>query len=162
MLENVKNLKSHDRGRTFRIITESLEELNYEVFHAILDGQNYVPQHRERILIIGFDRERYGTDIDFQFDITPADPKPVMRDILEENVDDKYTLSDKLNISVNHYGHMEQGTKGCSIDLLLEIADILQVSTDYLLLGRCSKRESEIRKLKDIAEEMSDLIRQMS
>ena len=96
MLENVKNLKSHDRGRTFKVITESLEELNYEVFHAVLDGQNYVPQHRERILIVGFDRERYGRDVDFEFTITPVEPKPVMRDILEHNVDPKYTLSDKL------------------------------------------------------------------
>lgn len=96
MLENVKNLKSHDRGRTFQIITESLDELDYEVFYAILDGQNYVPQHRERILIIGFDRRRYKKEIDFKFDITPVHPKPLMKDILEESPDDKYTLSDKL------------------------------------------------------------------
>lgn len=103
MLENVKNLKSHDRGRTFKIITESLDELNYEVFHAIIDGQSFVPQHRERILIIGFDRERYGKNIHFSFDITPADPKPVMRDILEDNVDERYTLSDKLWVYLQNY-----------------------------------------------------------
>ena len=82
MLENVKNLKSHDRGRTFKVIEESLDELNYEVFTAILDGQNFVPQHRERILIVGFDRERYR-DIIFRFDITPKEPRPVLEDILE-------------------------------------------------------------------------------
>lgn len=75
MLENVKNLKSHDKGNTFKVIMESLDELDYEVFYAILDGQNYVPQHRERILIVGFDRQRYGKDIDFQFDISPVEPK---------------------------------------------------------------------------------------
>ena len=96
MLENVKNLCSHDRGRTFKVITESLNELDYEVFYQVLDGQNYVPQHRERILIVGFDRKRYGSNIDFSFDLTPKDPKPVMRDILDPVVDDKYTLSDKL------------------------------------------------------------------
>ena len=96
LLENVKNLKSHDRGRTFQVITESLDELDYEVFYQILDGQNFVPQHRERILIVGFDRKRYGKDIDFSFDITPCDPKPCLRNILEENVDERYTLSDKL------------------------------------------------------------------
>lgn len=96
MLENVKNLKSHDRGRTFKVIMESLEELDYEVFYAVLDGQNYVPQHRERILIVGFDRKRYGNDIKFEFNITPVEPKPVMRDILETDPDSKYTLSDKL------------------------------------------------------------------
>ena len=96
MLENVKNLCSHDRGRTFKVITESLEELNYEVFYEVLDGQNYVPQHRERIIIVGFDRERYGKDIKFKFGITPVSPKPLMKDILEKKVEDKYTLSDKL------------------------------------------------------------------
>ncbi|MFR6662606.1 MAG: DNA (cytosine-5-)-methyltransferase [Gemmiger sp.] len=96
MLENVKNLCSHDKGRTFKVILESLEELDYQVFYKIMDGQNFVPQHRERILIVGFDRKRYGRDCRFDFHITPADPKPVMRDILEENVSEKYTLSDKL------------------------------------------------------------------
>ena len=96
MLENVKNLCSHDKGRTFKVITESLDELDYEVFYQVLDGQNYVPQHRERILIVGFDRKRYGENIDFEFKLTPVDPKPVMRNILDTDVNDKYTLSDKL------------------------------------------------------------------
>jgi len=96
MLENVKNLCSHDRGNTFRVIQESLDELNYKIFFQVLDGQAFVPQHRERILIVGFDKEQYGDDIDFKFDITPVEPKPVFRKILEENPDEKYTLSDKL------------------------------------------------------------------
>lgn len=103
MIENVKNLKSHDKGNTFKVIMESLDELNYQVFYAILDGQNYVPQHRERILIVGFDRERYGNAIDFRFDISPVNPKPVMRDILECQPDDRYTLSDKLWIYLQNY-----------------------------------------------------------
>ncbi|MDD7681329.1 MAG: DNA (cytosine-5-)-methyltransferase [Stecheria intestinalis] len=103
MLENVKNLKSHDKGRTFKVIMESLDELNYQVFYAILDGQNYVPQHRERILIVGFDRGRYGSDINFKFDLSPCYPKPLMKDILEKNVDPKYTLSDKLWTYLQNY-----------------------------------------------------------
>lgn len=103
MLENVKNLCSHDRGRTFKVITESLDELNYEVFYAVLDGQDFVPQHRERIIIVGFDRERYGKDVKFDFKITPVDPKPVMKDILDKKVDEKYTLSDKLWIYLQNY-----------------------------------------------------------
>lgn len=103
MLENVKNLKSHDRGNTFKVIMESLDELDYQVFYAILDGQNYVPQHRERILIVGFDRRRYGKDIEFKFDITPVEPKPLMKDILVESPDSKYTLSDKLWIYLQNY-----------------------------------------------------------
>lgn len=97
LLENVKNLCSHDRGRTFKIIREALDELDYEIFPEIIDGQAFVPQHRERILIVGFDRKRYSTNnIHFEFNIIPKDPKPVMRSILETDVDEKYTLSDKL------------------------------------------------------------------
>lgn len=103
MLENVKNLKSHDHGRTFQVIMEALEELDYEVFYAVLDGQNYVPQHRERILIVGFDRKRYGNNIKFAFNITPAKSKPVMKDILEPKPNEKYTLSDKLWLYLQNY-----------------------------------------------------------
>lgn len=103
MLENVKNLCSHDKGRTFKVILESLEELNYSVFYSVLDGQNYVPQHRERILIVGFDREKYRNNVSFDFNLTPKFPKPVMRDILDKNVDEKYTLSDKLWTYLQNY-----------------------------------------------------------
>lgn len=103
MLENVKNLCSHDKGRTFKIILESLEELDYEVFYKVLDGQDFVPQHRERIIIVGFDRKRYGSAIDFKFVITPINPKPVLGDILETKVDPKYTLTDNLWIYLQNY-----------------------------------------------------------
>ena len=78
MLENVKNLVSHDHGKTFKVIMESLDELHYEVFYAIVDGKLYVPQHRERIVIVGFDRKRYGNDIDFSIKLTPAEKRPVL------------------------------------------------------------------------------------
>lgn len=103
MLENVKNLCSHDRGRTFKVIVESLNELDYEVFYKVIDGQSFVPQHRERIIIVGFDRKRFGNYFDFEFDITPKVPKPVIADILEKDVDIKYTLSDKLWLYLQNY-----------------------------------------------------------
>lgn len=103
MLENVKNLCSHDKGNTFKVIMESLDELDYEVYYQILDGQNFVPQHRERIIIVGFDRKRYGNNVQFNFDIKPKKPKPVLNDILEQNVDSKYTLTDKLWIYLQNY-----------------------------------------------------------
>lgn len=96
LLENVKNLRSHDKGNTFKVICEALEELDYQVFCEIMDGQLFVPQHRERILIVGFDRKRYGCLMNFDFTVNPIQPKPVLKDILERNVDAKYTLSDKL------------------------------------------------------------------
>lgn len=96
LLENVKNLKSHDKGNTWKVIMAALEELNYEVFSMVLDGQNFVPQHRERVFIVGFDRNRYGHTIEFEFNLNIPDKKMMLKAILEETVDDKYTLSDRL------------------------------------------------------------------
>lgn len=59
VLENVRNLKSHDKGRTFDVIMRSLNELGYSVSYRIIDAQAWVPQHRERIFIVGF-REPTG------------------------------------------------------------------------------------------------------
>ena len=111
MLENVKNLCSHDKGRTFMIIQEALEELNYKIFYKIVDGQGYVPQHRERIVIVGFDMMRYNNDIDFAFNLKPIDKPLKLKDILEPEVDSKYTLSDKLWTYLQNYAvkHKQAG-----------------------------------------------------
>lgn len=115
LLENVKNLTSHDKGRTFDVIKRTLtEELGYHIHTRVIDGAHFVPQHRERILIVGF-RE----PVAFDFDAIPLRSKGehTLKDILhrtdgsepvlpwDENrffdhtknkVQDKYTLTDKL------------------------------------------------------------------
>lgn len=96
LLENVKNLRSHDHGRTWNVIMTALDKLGYAAFTAVLDGQMFVPQHRERIFIVGFDRWRYGVLMEFNFDIKPPAETPKLTDILEDTVDDKYTLTDGL------------------------------------------------------------------
>lgn len=103
MLENVKNLKSHDKGNTWRIIMDSLEELDYEVYAQVIDGKGLVPQHRERVFIVGFDRRRYGGQIDFKFKIKKPKIEPVLKDILEDSVDSKYTLTDNLWLYLQNY-----------------------------------------------------------
>jgi DNA (cytosine-5)-methyltransferase 1 len=110
MLENVKNLRSHDKGRTLKVIRKTLEKLNYNLHIQVLDGQHYVPQHRERILIIGFDKERFGGNEAFSFPEMPK-LKKVFEDILEPNPDPKYTLSDKLWTYLQNYAkkHKAQG-----------------------------------------------------
>ena len=95
MLENVKNLKSHDKGNTWRVIKSSLEELNYSVYSGVFDGQDFVPQHRERVLIVGFDKERYG-EVPFEFDYKKPETKPVLKDILFDEYDKKYILTPHL------------------------------------------------------------------
>lgn len=94
LLENVKNLKSHDNGNTFKIISETLNKLGYKLFIEIIDAQYYVPQHRERIFIIGFRKDIF-LEIDFKFPDPPAEGKKI-EDILDRNVDEKYTLTDGL------------------------------------------------------------------
>lgn len=93
LLENVKNLVSHDKGNTFRVILETLrDELGYEVHYRIIDGKHFVPQHRERIYIVGYDGR---TDFTFE-DLNLPEPTRKMRDILDQSVDDRYTLTPKL------------------------------------------------------------------
>ena len=94
LLENVKNLKTHDKGNTFRVISETLKTLGYMLFIEVRDAKYYVPQHRERIFIIGFRKDVYS-DIDFRFPDLPAQSQKIA-DILEKNVDEKYTLTDGL------------------------------------------------------------------
>ncbi len=95
MLENVKNLISHDKGKTFKIIKETLKELGYSIHFKVLDGQFFVPQHRERIIIVGFRTDIYENQETFEFP-KMGDKKFKIKDILEEDIDAKYTLSDKL------------------------------------------------------------------
>ncbi len=95
MLENVKNLVSHDKKKTFKIIIETLKELGYNVHFKVLNGKFYVPQNRERIIIVGFKKSVFKEKETFEF----PEPKEInfaIKDILEPKVDDKYTLSDKL------------------------------------------------------------------
>lgn len=95
LLENVKNLRSHDKGRTFKIICEALKELNYIVYDKIIDAKHYVPQHRERIFIAGFNKDYFNESINFKFPEPPTKEQKV-GDLLESNPDDKYTLTDNL------------------------------------------------------------------
>lgn len=101
-LENVKNLTSHDKGNTFRVIRETLEELDYSIHYQVMDGQTYVPQHRERIMIVGFDRKRYNGEEQFVFP-EQHEATRCVKEILDPNVDSKYTLSDKLWLYLQNY-----------------------------------------------------------
>lgn len=107
VLENVKNLKSHDKGRTFKVIMETLDELGYWIADSdvtgasdpkVIDGKHWLPQHRERIVLVGF-RKDLNVHNGFTLkDITKMAPatKPVLGEILDKNVPDKYILTPNL------------------------------------------------------------------
>lgn len=110
MLENVKNLKSHDRGKTFKVIMSTLDELGYDVIDRdhngqgqdpkIINGKNFVPQNRERIVLVAFRRDLNVTKGLSLKEIKNYFPEqePCVGDILEpeKDVDDKYILTPKL------------------------------------------------------------------
>ncbi|MFH1212276.1 MAG: DNA (cytosine-5-)-methyltransferase [Candidatus Woesearchaeota archaeon] len=110
MLENVKNLKNHDSGNTYRVIEGTLKELGYKVFADVLDAANYIPQHRERLFILGFDKDVFGDDVKFGFPVAPI-KKVTLGTILEKKVDSKYVLSDKLWRYLQNYAekHRQKG-----------------------------------------------------
>ena len=117
LLENVKNLRSHDGKRTFATIMNVLEnELGYKVSHRVISSVHWVPQKRERIFIVGF------RDHDIDFDINemplPDNEGPKLGSILEPVVDEKYTLSPKLWKYLQAYKakHAKAGNGfGCSV-----------------------------------------------
>lgn len=126
LLENVKNLISHDKGKTFKIITQSLEEkLGYKIFYKVIDANGFVPQNRQRIFIVGFREDVPFTWEDFEH---PGKGAVTLNDILHsENgceaeeppytegekatVTKAFVLSDKLWNYLQNYKikHQEQG-----------------------------------------------------
>ena len=104
LLENVKNLKSHDKGHTFKIIMETLrEELGYFVSAQVIDGGLLVPQHRERIYIVG--TLDHGNEFVFP-NIRKKDTS--LKDILDKKVDSKYTLTDGLWSALKRHAEKHQ------------------------------------------------------
>ena len=93
-LENVKNLVTHDGGRTFGVIMSKLDDLGYEAVHNVIDARHWVPQHRERTFIVGLHRDFFGGR---KF-IFPEEPigDPRLRSVLDWEFDSKYVLSAHL------------------------------------------------------------------
>jgi len=119
MLENVKNLKSHNKGSTHRIIMEALEKVGYKVFERIIDAAHFLPQHRERIVIVGFRKDIWFNWSEFEVGLDikgshkmksilhPEDgsEEPESKYTIGENatVNPKYTLTDNLWAYLKEY-----------------------------------------------------------
>lgn len=94
-LENVKNLVSHDKGNTFKVIKETLEGLGYTFYSKVINGKHFVPQNRERTFMVGFDKKVFNGEENFSFPDMP-DSNLKIKDILEKSPESKYTLTDLL------------------------------------------------------------------
>ena len=90
-LENVKGFRNHDKGRTYKTVVNTLQEIGYNIHTEVLNAKNFgIPQNRERIYIVGF-----LENLDFKFP-TPLFKYTKLGNILDNEVDSKYTISDKL------------------------------------------------------------------
>tara|TARA_R110000824_G_scaffold52615_6_gene145821 strand:+ start:3004 stop:3987 length:984 start_codon:yes stop_codon:yes gene_type:complete len=94
-LENVKNLLSHDKGRTFAVMTKTLAKLNYEFNYQVVDGGKWLPQHRQRVFVVGYDKNQI--DIKREDIIIPKGPpegyvRPQLRDIIASAPVNSHTL----------------------------------------------------------------------
>lgn len=90
-LENVKNLRSHDEGNTFRTIESMIREMGYSFFAKVINAQTEVPQRRERTYMVCFKDK----SVDFKFPEFAGPAKP-LKSILERNVPEEYTISERL------------------------------------------------------------------
>jgi len=121
LLENVKNLKSHDKGNTFRVITDTLQsKLGYHIDTRVINAKSYLPQNRERIFIVGF-RE----DVDFKFEnmiIPDVKHGPKLSTILHpedgsEQAEPPYTegegaiVSDKYTLTPHLWDYLQEYAK---------------------------------------------------
>ena len=142
LLENVKQLVGHDKGRTLKVILDHLDDLGYHVDYKVLRAADYgVPQNRERIYIVGFDARYFSLPEEYHFPYPqPTYKKTRLGNILEENVDEKYTISDTL-----WAGHqrrkIEHQAKGNGFGFSLFNADSEYTST---ISARYYKDGSEI------------------
>ena len=112
-LENVPNLKSHDKGNTWKVIEQHLFDADYETYSQIVDASEWVPQRRKRVFVVCFDKKLFGRPDQIQFsfpkNITTDGPK--LGSLLESEPDEKYMLSDKLWAYLQNYAkkHAEKG-----------------------------------------------------
>lgn len=119
VLENVKNLLTHDRGKTINKMLGILEDkLNYKVYYDVLNTSDYgLPQTRRRVFIVGFLIEEFGEEVDTFTFPSPEKLNETVFDLLDENVDKKYFLSNRIlptilsNGSKNYYSKSEINLK---------------------------------------------------
>ena len=115
VLENVKNIMNHDRGKTFKKIIHELESLGYVCFHHVFNSADYgVPQRRNRCYIVAFLGEYFNTP-DFEF---PVKQKLTVttQDLLDEDVEAKYFLSKKIVGTI-----MGKGTKNYIVEPTIDL-----------------------------------------
>ena len=149
LLENVKNLASHDKGRTFKIISSTLDELGYDVEYRIINAKGFVPQNRERIFMVGF-RKDLRSGYDFKLlDIPAADAGPRLGTILHPEdgtepaeppytegalarVSEKYILTPKLWNYLRDYAdkHKAKGN-GFGYGLVTPLGTAITLSARY-------------------------------
>ena len=104
-LENVKNLKSHDKGRTWELLKKLLDQSGYNVFSKIIDAQYCVPQHRERFFIVCFRKDKFSNKKQFNFFNIINKKQPKLYSILNTNPSKNFMITKNLWSYLQDYAH---------------------------------------------------------
>lgn len=145
-LENVKNLLTHDGGRTYATIRHELVALGYRVARRVVDSSPWVPQRRKRTFIVALDADPFQRD--FEFPVEPPGPGPAIGSILEQDVDPRYTLTRNLWEYLEGYARTHHGRGNGFGHGLIETRD----AVTRTLSARYYKDGSEILLRLDGAE----------
>ena len=148
-LENVKNLLSHDGGKTWARIQEIFGQIDYRITYAVINAKAWVPQSRERVYIVAFDNHRYKSEkvADFEFPDSKLQQAPVLSSILETEHLEELELSPKLWEFLQEYS---QKHKSLGNGFGYQIAD--KAGVTRTLSARYHKDGSEILVREDSLE----------
>lgn len=121
-LENVKNINSHDKGRTISIIEQTFRDLHYKVLKEVVDGKEWVPQHRERVFFLGYDTLKFGELDPAEFFIpkkpSPGYVYPTLDTIIDSSMTERTLTDGTWNALIRHKEKHESKKNGFGYSIL--------------------------------------------
>lgn len=149
VLENVKNIVTHDKGQTFARILREMDEAGYDVHHQVLNSQDYgVPQRRNRVFIVAFSRKYFKT-APFEYP-EKQELTVTTQDILDKNVEEKYFLTEKISHTI-----LGCGTKGYIVKPTIDLPISKTLTATMHKMHRASQdnyvtdQENYVRNVRD-------------
>lgn len=155
VLENVKNIVTHDKGQTFARILREMDEAGYDVHHQILNSQDYgVPQRRNRVFIVAFNRKYFKT-APFEYP-KKQDLKITTQDILDDNVEEKYFLTEKISHTI-----LGEGTKGYIVKPTIDLPISKTLTATMHKMHRASQ-DNYVTDQKNYERNVSDKVKRIN
>lgn len=155
VLENVKNIVTHDNGKTFERIKKELDEAGYEVNYQILNSQDYgIPQRRNRVFIVAFNRKYFKTAA-FEYP-QKKELQITTQDLLDENVEEKYFLTEKISHTI-----LGCGTKGYIVKPTIDLPISKTLTATMHKMHRASQ-DNYVTDQKNYERNVSDKVKRIN